>query len=167
MFSNFAEFEIAALPFINQFSAWALAYRPHAKADHLCYKCASSEVFGHIRATLETESIYTYQSFIAGRRIAILKLHQPFQTALGTIAYIELSDQKPDGSQRSHFDHIEIYPLSGTMDTLAASLESAGIALEKTVRPHHTTYDMSLDHGFSVRIEPDPLIEKIMREEMA
>ena len=33
----------------------------------------------------------------------------PAQGAIGTINFLELSDQKPDNSQRDGFDHIEAY----------------------------------------------------------
>ncbi len=74
-------------------------------ADHICYKCDSKESFDNIRALLEFESEYVYQSIISKRRIAYIKLKSGISTALGEINFLELSDQKPDGSQKNGFDH--------------------------------------------------------------
>jgi hypothetical protein len=85
---------------------------------------------------------------------------------LGDIWFLELSDQKPDGSQKSGFDHIEIYPTTGTVQDLANDLESKGVQLRKVERPHHTTIDGHLPGGFLIRLEPEALIEKIKTTEM-
>lgn len=147
------------------FDAWVATFAPEAIADHLCYKCSSRDEFEAIRAMFETGSAYLHQSIISNRRIAIIKFLAPIPSSLGEIRFLELSDQKPGGSQESGFDHVEIYPTSGTMDALAADLEKKGATVEKVVRPHHTTYDIVIQETFKVRIEPDALIEKIKREE--
>lgn len=167
MFSSVERFLATADPFVQIFNAWCERMRPAATADHLCYKCSSSDEFESVRHILESSSSFVYQSIISERRIAIIKFLQPIPTALGPIWFLELSDQKPDGSQKSEFDHIEIYPTSGTMDELATLLESQGEIPEKIVRPHHTTYDIFLKESFKVRLEPDALVGKIKREEMA
>jgi predicted metalloenzyme YecM len=150
----------------DAFDAWAKKASPSAKADHICYKCGSAMEFERLRAMFEASSAYVYQSVIAGRRIAIIKLTMPLATSLGDIWFLELSDQKPDGSQVSGFDHIEVYPLAGTMDELAAALAEKGTVFEKVVRPHHTTYDAKINGEFKVRLEPEQLIAKITAEEM-
>jgi len=155
-----------ARPFVDAFDAWVTGAKPAARADHLCYKCGSSEEFESLRRMFETESAFIYQSIISDRRIAIVKFNTPVKTRLGGISFLELSDQKPDGSQASGFDHIEIYPTGGTMDALADQLASAGTIFEKVVRPHHTTYDAAIHGTFKVRLESEPLIEKIKRDEM-
>ena len=119
-----------------------------------------------MRKMLETESIFVYQSIISKRRIAIVKFVAPIKTVLGEIWFLELSDQKPDVSQTSGFDHIEIYPKAGSMEQLANDLESKGFALEKIERPHHTTFDGFIVRDFKIRLEPEALVEKIKREEM-
>lgn len=156
------EFFIQAENAIQTFNLWSEQTKPAAQADHICYKCGSTEEFESLRKMLETESAFIYQSTVAGRSIAIIKMHRSFATPLGPISFLELSDQKPDGSQKSGFDHIEIYPLTGTMDELAQSLGG----FEKVVRPHHTTYDKSIEGCFKVRLEEELLLEKIKREEM-
>jgi len=147
---------------VNIFTEWSERTKPAARADHLCYKCGSSEEFARLREMFTTESEFIYQSIVAGRPIAIIKMKISFETPIGSIDLLELSDQKPDGSQTSGFDHIEIYPVSGTMDELAQSLGG----FEKVVRPHHTTYDVKITGEFKVRLEEEPLLEKIKREEM-
>ncbi len=155
-----------ALERMAVFDAWAAKYAPQAIADHICYKCESADEFEAIRKLFETESAFIYQSIISNRRIAIVKFLQPIPSALGEIWFLELSDQKPDGSQASEFDHIEMYPTAGSMDDLAASLESKSVIVEKIVRPHHTTFDTIVEASFKVRIEPEPLVTKIVRDEM-
>jgi predicted metalloenzyme YecM len=166
MFFSLANFFAASVPFVQTFDAWSARMTPDATADHICYKCSSTEEFEQIRKLFESASTFIYQSIISNRRIAIIKFLEPIQTSLGPIWFLELSDQKLDGSQKSEFDHIEIYPNTGTMDELAASLESKGQAFEKIIRPHHTTHDTFIEGSFKVRLEPDVLIGKIKREEI-
>lgn len=137
-----------------------------ARVDHLGYKCESSVQFEQIRAFLEPECVFIYQSYISGRRIAILKLKTPFETSLGSIEVLELSDQKPDGSQTAHFDHAEIYPVGMPYEEFAHRLEEKGVELEKTERPHHTTYDLVLGTDMKLKLTREPLSEKIKRDEM-
>lgn len=148
------------------FDAWVGRHSPVAIADHICYKCGSAEEFECIRRLFESESAYIYQSIISSRRIAIIKFLKPIPTTLGDIWFLELSDQKSDGSQKSEFDHIEIYPMAGSMEGLAEDLGSKGVVIEKIVRPHHTTFDVIVEGGFKVRIEPESLVTKIVRDEM-
>ena len=174
MIQNLDQFFQQARESVATFDAWAVAFVPDlsseapsgAKVDHLCYKCSSREEFETIRALFEAGSAFVYQSVISRRRIAIIKFLKPIPSRLGDIWLLELSDQKPDGSQASGFDHVEIYPTSGTMDALASDIEKKGAVVEKVVRPHHTTYDIVVEGTFKVRIEPDALMEKIKREEM-
>ncbi len=166
MINSLETFYVATVPVITAFDAWVAAASPAARADHLGYKCADAVEFEKLRALFEYESAFIYQSIISARRIAVIKLSRAISTALGEITTLELSDQKPDGSQRSGFDHIEIFPTEGTVEALGKSLATKNIHFEKTVRPHHTTYDTTLDNGFKVRLESEPLIEKIKRQEM-
>ena len=155
-----------AQPIITAFNTWASTYSPAARADHLCYKCGSLAEYEEIRRMFETESVFIYQSIISKRRISIIVFTKPIQTLLGDIRILELSDQKPDGSQTSGFDHVEIYPEHGTEETLAQQLETGGYPLNKIIRPHHTTFDGNLGKTWKIRLEREPLLEKIKREEM-
>lgn len=137
-----------------------------AVADHICYKCASSSSFEEIRAAFESESVFIYQSIISKRRIAIIRFRNPIKTALGDINVLELSDQKPDNSQVDGFDHIEIYPTAGSTNELVDYLRSRGVVIDTADRPHHVTHDLVLANGFKVRIEDEPLLEKIVHEEI-
>ncbi len=161
-----SSFFIGAIPFVTAFDAWANAYDPAAIADHICYKCSDSAEFERIRAMFEAESVFIYQSIISKRRIALIKFLAPIPTALGDISLLELSDQKPDGSQTSGFDHIEIYPAHGSIEDFVTSLETKGAIFEKIVRPHHTTFDATIIADFKIRIEPEALLEKVMMTEM-
>jgi len=153
-------------PFIDKFNNWAGELRFGAKADHICYKCGASEEFVAIRSLFELPGTYHFLSFISGRRIVIIKLPKPIPTLLGKIWFLELSDQKPDGSQTSGFDHIEVYPTHVTLEQMVASLAERGISFEQSIRPHHQTYDLTLKGGFGIRLEPEPLIETIKRRDM-
>ncbi len=138
-----------------------------ALADHLCYKCSSAEEFERVRASLEHASDYIHQAMISDRRIAYIKLSTPVPTTLGEVHFLELSDQKPDGSQKSGFDHIELYPTGdATYESLLEQLRKKDEHIIHVERPHHTTDDVVLPSGLLVRFEPEPLIEKIKRTEL-
>lgn len=152
--------------YLALFDVWATPFVAEAKIDHIGYKCASKEEFESLRSLLEPACDFTYQSFISGRRITLCRFQAPLKTVLGEIRFLELSDQKPDGSQVSGFDHLEIYPLKGSIEQLAERCAKAGSEFTVTLRPHHTTYDRKLAPRFSIRIEPEPLLQKIKNEEM-
>ena len=135
------------------------------RADHICFKCESSDEFENMRKIFEQNSAYLFQSIISARRISVIKFVQPLETIVGEICMLELSDQKPDGSQKSEFDHIEVYPVGKSVEEIVKFLEQKGIVVEKEAKPHHTTWDFFVD-GFRVRIEECPLMEKIKREEI-
>jgi len=166
MFETLEIFLNAGQGFVLAFNAWCAKVKPAALADHLCYKCGDAVKFETLRTLFESQSQFVYQSIISNRRIAIIKFLKPIPTDLGDIWFLELSDQKPDNSQTSGFDHIEIYPIGGSLDMLAESLAKAGTPFTKVERPHHTTFDVEINGPFKVRLEEEPLIEKIMREEM-
>lgn len=166
MFPSVSAFFVAAEPFITAFDTWVAQYTPAARADHICFKCGDTEEYEHLRALFESDSEYIYQSIISQRRIAIIKFTQPIQTRLGAIWYLELSDQKPDNSQARGFDHIELYPTTGTMQALGETLKAQGMPLEIVERPHHTTIDGAIHASFKIRLEPNALIEKIVQEEL-
>ena len=135
------------------------------KADHICYKCGSKESFEHIRSILENESEYIFQSIISKRRISYIKFKKGIETSLGTINFLELSDQKQDGSQVEGFDHIEVYPVTFSYDEMVSHLEKTEEVV-KVERPHHTTHDIQLNDGFIFRCTRGALIEKIRDTEM-
>lgn len=119
-----------------------------------------------MRALLEDASVYTYQSIISARRIAICRLREPFPTVCGPVAFVELSDQKPDGSQISGFDHIEVYPVDHDVQHTVTLLQARGVEIAQSHRPHHATFDTRLSPTFTLRIEQEPLIMKIKDTEM-
>lgn len=160
-----ADFMDGARRSAQTFDAWINDRKPDARADHLCFKCASSDEYEMMRRMFESDGAFVYQSIITKRRIAIIGLRTAVPTLLGEIRVLELSDQKPDGSQTSGFDHIEIFPTNGSVEDLLHRLESSGALFERIERPHHTTYDTEIGGGFKVRLEEEPLIEKIKREE--
>lgn len=157
-----------AKPYIEEFNEFVEKHslNTHAEADHLCYKCSDTAEFEQMRRMFEEESYFLYQSVISQRRIAIIKLRQPIATIAGPVYYIELSDQKIDGSQKSGFDHVEVCPQHMRYEDLVKLLVEKGENFVEVQRPHHTTHDLVLPSGFGIKISREPLIQKIKREEM-
>lgn len=135
-------------------------------ADHLGFRSASHEEYETIRTLLESHATFLYQSIISQRRISIIKLKKAIATSCGDIWYIELADQKPDHSQKSGFDHIECYPKDLSIESCITQLRNRGLLVTKKERPHHTTFDLILPSTFTLKIEEEPLIQKIIREEI-
>lgn len=135
------------------------------KADHICIKCSTTEIFEKRREGYEFNSTFVYQSIISNRRISIIGLKDPIQTSIGDIKYLELSDQKEDRSQIDRIDHIEIVPTTISYDELVTLIKQKS-EVKETVRPHHTTHDIVLPSGFTIRLSKEMLIDKIKREEM-
>ncbi len=166
-FSTLDGFYAGALPHLAAFDAFCTKHglAGRAKPDHFCYKCDSSESFEAARALFETEAPYLYQSIISNRRIAIVKLGRPLETVLGPIHFLELSDQKPDGSQANAYDHIEVYATDRSYDEFVEELSRDELVIEEK-RPHHSTHGIALDGEFLFRTTQGPLIDKIKAEEM-
>ncbi|MDP3640696.1 MAG: VOC family protein [Nanoarchaeota archaeon] len=143
----------------------SLYFAVSSKADYICYKCDSQQSFEALRAIFEQNSDYMYQSIISKRRISYVKLKQGIETLLGKIYFLELSDQKPDRSQKNGFDHIEVYGATISYDALVAKLAESEKVI-KVERPHHTTHDIEIKDGFLFRCTKELLVEKIKREEM-
>lgn len=140
-----------------------------AAPDHICFKCRTGPEYQHMKRMLEVSTEgFLHESMISGRLISIIELSKPIVTNLGDIYVVELSDQKPNGTQIGGFDHIEVYPLESlTLDEFANKLNLRGAKFDRIERPHHTTYDMVLPGtNFKVRLEPEALITKIKRDEL-
>ena len=143
-----------------------------AFVDHICYRCENSENYENIRKMFEQNSNFIYQAIISNRRIAVIKLKESINTVLGDIFVLELSDQKADNSQSEGFDHIEIvaknYKEVGSYENFVNIFEKlkeeGKIEMKKSVRPHHTTYDITLGR-YNLRLEREFLVEKIKNEE--
>lgn len=151
----------------EHFDAFVAKHHLTSKAivDHLGFKCASAEEFVAMRAIVEGASVYVHQSIISGRRSVYAKLRQGIATSLGEVFFLELSDQKPDGSQKSGFDHIEVYPAGeGTYESILATLKKNDEQVVHVERPHHITDEVTLPSGLVFRLEPGPLIEKIKQQ---
>jgi hypothetical protein len=118
------------------------------------------------RRLFESDSRFMYQSIVSKRRISIVGLTAGLETIVGKINYLELSDQKPDGSQKDQIDHLEIVSKEGSHEDLVSHLQAKGVTMKEIVRPHHTTYDIIMPSGFIVRLSHELLIDKIRREEM-
>lgn len=167
MIQNIEEFFIQAqksLESVNNFFE-KHDLKGHIQADHLGYTCSIPQEFESLRKIFENESLYLYQSIISKRRISIIRLQRGIWSSAGDMYCLELSDQKPDNSFVSGFDHLEVYPKNESVEDLLKILQEKNIDIKKTEKPHHTTWDFFVE-GFKVRIEKNALIEKIKQEEM-
>ena len=133
-------------------------------ADHICYKCSSREEYEAIRLMLEEQGASFWQSYISGRRIAVVQLPNEFCTHWGPIRYLELADQKPDLSQESGWDHIEI--MASNYTEAIKRVEELGEEVQEKVRPHHTTHQIVLPNKFRFVFTREMLIDKIRNEEI-
>lgn len=167
MFKSTTEFFAGSQKSVSLFNAFAKKHLliGRAQADHICYKCQSAASFEAVRALFEGESEFIYQSIISGRRIAYIKFKSEVHTDLGAIHFLELSDQKPDGSQKEGFDHIEVFSTQGTYEEMVAMLSETENVMH-VERPHHTTDDVELEDGFLFRCTRGALVEKIKTTEM-
>jgi predicted metalloenzyme YecM len=166
MFSSTKDFFVQARDVRNNFDQFVIQYGlvGRVEADHLCYKCDSPEVFQKVRAVLEQEAKWVYQATISKRRIASIRTKVGLVTMVGYITLVELSDQKPDKGQVNGFDHIEIYPIHGTYEGLVEHLRGQGLEVKEVTRPHHSTYDITLETGFKIRLTRESLADIIKKE---
>lgn len=133
-------------------------------ADHMCYKCKSSESYEEWRRLFDFNSKNIFQSIISDRRIALVTFKNPIQTIIGEIKYLELCDYKKGQVGGDFFDHIEIVPIHMQVEELVELLKNKGVLLEKVERPHHTTFDILLG-SHNVKLSNELLINKIKRDE--
>lgn len=133
--------------------------------DHICYKCSTTDEFEMIRSWFEYQDKFVHQSIISKRRIAYIGFSTPLKSNIGDVWYLELSDQKPDNSQISKVDHIEIISDILNYDDLKAHIEKYDIDLLKDAKPHHTTYNFMAD-DMEVKLSTERLSKKIGEEEM-
>jgi hypothetical protein len=106
-------------------------------------------------------------SVISGREISVLEFSTPIFAFGKEVRVLELSDQKPDGSQKEGFDHIEILPIIETTHIDEAGKEHThvlkGIGGRIVVAPPDLL--MNKDGArYRVKIATMPLIERIERE---
>lgn len=157
-----------AKPYLDELELFCKEYDlvGKVKADHIGLKCSTQELYELQRSFFEFESIFMYQSIISKRRISIIGLNQGLETLIGAFNYLELSDQKPDGSQKDSIDHCEVVPYSVSYDELIVLLKNKGVTLKEVSKPHHTTHDIVLPSGFIVKLSREMLVDKIKREEL-
>lgn len=163
-----ASFDELTKPLVDQFNAFCKEYGlvGVVQADHVCIKCSSSLVYESWRKNFEGTSSFIYQSIISKRRISVVGIASPIETVVGNIKYVELSDQKLDSSQTDCVDHIEIVPTTISYQELVTFLKSKNVEMGEVVRLHHSTYDIKLPSGFTIKLSREFLVDKIKREEM-
>lgn len=99
--------------------------------DHICYKCASSEEFEKLRNEFEFKDRFVYQAIISSRRIAYIGMQDPLNSYLGEVYFLELCDQKSDGSQIGGVDHIELIPKEIDYSELVNRFNKNGLIIKK------------------------------------
>lgn len=157
---------LAALAPVN---AWANAkgILGNVRADHIGFTCASDDEFRAMMERQAQEFAWVHTVLLSGRLVAYAKLRASAASAFGPVHFVEISAQKPDGSQASRFNHLEVACGGMKMETVVAHWRTRGVTGMPSGRIHHPTYDIVLDGGFEIRIEPEPLVEKIVREMLA
>jgi predicted metalloenzyme YecM len=168
MLNNVADLEIVSKDKIEEFNAFCahceLVGKVHA--DHIGLKASSADVYEKQRRLFEFGARFVYQSIISKRRISVIGLASGLPTAVGTLNFLELSDQKPEGTQKDSIDHLEIIPVTISYEDLVSVIGKSGYMVKETVKPHHTTYDVILSSGFIVKLSREMLIDKIKKEEL-
>ena len=134
--------------------------------DHICYKCSSKEEYEIIRCFFEYDDIFIYQSIFSKRRISIIRFLDPLKSICGDVHCLELSDQKPDGSQGSKVDHIEPVPKTISYEEMLGRFSKLELPIEENIKPHHSTHYIVLPNGIKLKFNNEPLIPKIYRDEM-
>jgi len=167
MITTIENFTNSSKPYIEKLNAFAQKGNLAGTViiDHLGYKCASNESFEQARAMFEQNSEYIFQSIISERRIAYVKMKQPIVTDLGDLWFVELQDQKPDGSQIEKFDHIEGYSSGISYGEMVEKISGFETIIESK-KAHHPTHDVGLGVGFSFKCTHGPLLDKIKDQEM-
>lgn len=134
------------------------------RIDHICYKCSTKEEYENIRGWFEFGQDLIYQAIISKRRIATVVFADKLQSVFGTVSTLELSDQKPDNSQISGIDHIEMVWPGGDYDEFRKRIEGLGFKLEVDAKPHHTTYNFKLPDGKEIKLSAVSLVDKVAEE---
>jgi predicted metalloenzyme YecM len=136
------------------------------KIDHICYKCESNIEYENIRKFFEFEDKFVYQSIISKRRIAYIGFETPSKSLFGDVNYLELSDQKPDNSQKSECDRIEPIIDSITYAELLNRFSINDLKIQENIKPHHSTHDIKFPNGVKIKMNHEPLVNKIYRDEL-
>ena len=138
---------------------------PFERFDHLGYDCDCKIAYERIRRRFEAQhGLYCYTSFISGRRISLIRLKVPIRVANHAVEFLELSEQKPDGSQHAGFDHAEVLPNGCSIGKVARTASQSGLEVRENKKPHHTTYDIHAN-GVVIKLSSRPLLEKIKTDE--
>ncbi len=168
MLENSADLPNVTTLLLQEFNAFCIANDliGKAQADHIGLRCSSREKYEFQRCLFEHDSRFVYQSIISQRRISIIGLSSGLETVVGPLNYLELSDQKPDGSQKDLVDHLEIVPTGCSYEELVSHMKAKGVVMKEIIRPHHTTYDVVLPSGFNIKLSQEFLVDKIKRDEM-
>lgn len=168
MLQNTIDLEFISKNQRDEFDAFCLDSNLVGKvsADHIGLKCSSAEIYEKQRLVFEFNSRFVYQSIISKRRISIIGLLEGLPTVVGDLNFLELSDQKPDGTQKDVVDHLEIVPTSISYEELVSIITEKGYMLKETIKPHHSTYDVILPSGFVVKLSREMLVDKIKRDEL-
>lgn len=163
------EFYRATKSIVDSFNTWYARYgrfSKECKTDHVCFKCASSQEFETLRRLFEIPETSFYQSIHSGRRIAVIQLPKPIITSHGDIWFLELSDQKPDMSQVSGFDHIALFPPTAPCRVVVDLLENReGIEFVYKFHPNDSVYVTNLKGGFKLHLTETSLLNRIRGRE--
>lgn len=170
-FESFYSFSIEAVYYLKMVDKFINKHELSGKViiDHICFKCESPLEYDCLRKMLEQDlpSKYFYQVHLSGRRVAYIGLKNGLETTENKVMCIELADKKSVIEDRLGFHHVEIYPISMSYQELVDHLSEKGEKITYKNRPHHTTHDVTLSDDFMIRLTDQPLIKKIIKEELS
>lgn len=135
--------------------------------DHICYDCGDSGSYERMFEMLSPTYSHFDTSLIGGRKISVFTLTEPFFAYGREVSVLELCDQKPDGTQKEGFDHIEVLPVSNTIKDVGSSMAHMRVVKEVQTRLAAPHLDICMDKGdkrLRIKITDVPLLEKIQRE---
>ncbi len=140
--------------------------------DHIGYKCGSHAEYVAIRDMFLSDTRFIEWKNvekISDRMIFVFEL-KPYLTGFFRDLYLELQDQKPDKSQVSGFDHVELFPEKGhTTQDVVDYFISQGFIVTKNTKSHSPTDDVDSQKQFGciIKIRPGSLrstIEQRLQE---
>lgn len=137
------------------------------KADLVCIKCSSHDVYESRRNYYDLDSRFIYQAVVSDRRIALVGLKEGIPTSVGDIRLLEIIDQKSDNSQIDCLSHIAIVPTGISYDDLLVKLKENNAHTEDKSRGDgYVATDVVLPTGFRIRIEKESLLDRVKRVEI-
>ncbi len=153
---------------VNNFIFKYRVFKRRKILDHFGYKCSSHEEYESIKKlfmpqSIEPMALWIHEYWLSGRRVSCISLKDPYipmMALANKFYYLELQDQKPDGSQISGVDHVEIVLTKKEKDKVVFLCKEQGVPIQENAHPHHNTTDLIFP-GCTIKISLQPLVKTI------